>query len=235
MQRRRLCKLGYGILGNNDETEGGCKTVDAVTDFRVDMVRSSGKNHHAFSMLFCKGKGTLTLGTDVVHVLVICGKACTDSFFDCTVGNRRSLFAECAGQRTGKNFFGIEIQIGIEEIRFCKGIHIAVQKLGIISHDGTVIVVRGLMLVDVVGQTRIEDCVHAALDQLLNVTVHDLCGIACRIGRNGELSFFVCRPTGRGGQNDLITEFRENFMPQDCKLIHTERHRKTDCTAGAGS
>ena len=70
-------------------------------------------------------------------------------------------------------------------------IHIAVEQPRVIGDNGTVVVVGAFVLVDVVGQTRIEDRIDAPGQEILDMSVHDLRGIAGGIRWNGELPALV--------------------------------------------
>lgn len=81
--------------------------------------------------------------------------------------------------------------------------------------------------VDIVSETGVEYVLGALLDKAFDMTVHKFCGVACGVGGNRELSFFVCRFGGYFGKYYFVSQLIKDTVPERQKLIHAERHRKT--------
>ena len=82
----------------------------------------------------------------------------------------------------------------MEELYILELLHIPVEHLAVIGNDGAVIVVLAGMLVDIVCGAGAEDGRKALVKKLFDMSVHDFCRIAYRVGGDGELSLFVRRP-----------------------------------------
>ena len=109
-----------------------------------------------------------------------------------------------------------------------QGIHIALQQLGVVGDDGTVVEVVALILVDIIGQTGVEDRVDALFKKRFDMAVHELGGVTYRVRRDGELSLPVQLARREAGADDLKAQTGEYRVPQRIELIHAQRHRQTD-------
>ncbi len=92
----------HGILGNEDEAEGGNEVVDTVVDFRIDVVGASG--HHQDLLSVGAGVGDIFLGlrSDIPLIglvsLVGCPYGCRSLFF---------VYAELFQEIGGRSLFKI--------------------------------------------------------------------------------------------------------------------------------
>ena len=71
----RLRKAGNAVLAHHHKAERRGKLIDAVPDFRIDMIRPAGKDHDAFPVLSCIADRTLPLAADIRHPFLIRRKA----------------------------------------------------------------------------------------------------------------------------------------------------------------
>jgi hypothetical protein len=125
----------------------------------------------------------------------------------------------------------VEAEIRIEIFYFFKPRDVRRDKLRIIRDDRAVIVIIRPVLVEIIRHARIEYRVYSLIHQRLDVAVHELGGVAGRIGRYGILPLDIERPRRFGGRDDLEAERREEGIPEREKLIHIERHRYADFAA----
>ena len=125
----------------------------------------------------------------------------------------------------------LEREIEKQEALVAENIHVAAQEFAVVGDNGAVVMVVGGVFVDVPGQTGIEDGVRTHGDELFDVTVHDLCRVARRIGRDRELSEFVRAAGGVAGNDRREAEIFKNSVPQREQFEHSERHREADHAA----
>ena len=70
--------------------------------------------------------------------------------------------------------------------------------------------------------------------QVHDVTMGKLCGIASRLGRHGLVAAsYVC--SGLIGQNDRVAQLSEKRVPERIVLIHVQRTRNITVPRGASS
>ena len=113
------------------------------------------------------------------------------------------------------------------------GVHIALEKLGIVGDHGAVVVVVTGALIDIVGQAGVEDGIHAALYELLDMAVHDLGGVAGCVRGDGELTLYVKVAGGGTREGDVEAQIGEQGVPHGSQLVHAQRHGDTDGASAA--
>ena len=88
--------------------------------------------------------------------------------------------------------------------------------------------VVAFVFVNVKGQPGIEDRVHALVEQLLDMSVHQLRGITGGVGRDRELTFLIDLSGGKAGGNHLKAQRIKDRKPQRIEFIHSQSKRQTD-------
>ena len=88
-------------------------------------------------------------------------------------------------------FPDIEVHVGVDEVVLVEARIIGKEKLRIIGDYRTVEVVVAAALVDVVAHAGVEDEVHALVEQVLDMSVGELCRVAYRIRGDSVLTEIV--------------------------------------------
>ena len=93
--------------------------------------------------------------------------------------------------------------------------HIGPDDLGIISHDGAVVMVVPQPLVKVVGHAGIKDGLHPFVEQGLHVSMQQLGRVADRVGGNGALALDVELTAGLRGEHHVEVQLGEEISVTD--------------------
>ena len=102
------------------------------------------------------------------------------------------------------------------------------QELGVVRDNGAVEVVIRVALVDVVAHAGVEDEVDALVEEVLDVSVGELRGVAHRIGGYRMLSEVVHLARALAAEHDLEAELGEERVPEGHLLVEAESERQSD-------
>ena len=121
----------------------------------------------------------------------------------------------------------VQVEERVQEVAVRQFFAVCHEQLRIIRHNGAVVVIVGIALVDVVAHAGVEDEVHALFQQALNVTVRQLCRIADRVGRNGALSFIIRIPCALLGELHGKSQLCKERVPQGHLVVVVQRQRQS--------
>lgn len=131
---------------------------------------------------------------------------------------------ERAVQRMHGRLFVVKVEIGINEVFLRQPLVICLEQLGIICHDGTVVMIDGIVLVEIVTLAGVEDEIHALVEKGLDVSVHEFGGIAGGIRRDGVLSPEIQLARAAVGKDDAESAGLEKLRPQRELFEHDQLH-----------
>ena len=225
-----VSKLCDAVLGDYSHSETCYKLVDTVVDFLVDMVWSAGEDDYLAVFLSCL--------TD--YVISLCRYIAVEAVesFKCLIDSRRNLafdveLFQCIFHYLYNVLSDVEVHIRMNEIFIVEARIISEQKLGIVCNDRAVEVVIAFSLVEVIAHAGIENEVCTFVEQILDVTVCKLCGVANSIRRDSMLTEVVHITRAFVTENGLETKLGKESMPERHLLIEAERERKTYLSDGA--
>ena len=228
-----LVQVGNGILGQHGDIVGCDHFRQAVVDFRVDMVRTSGQDDAPVAGLIQEPDRLLALFTHVFAAgcqLVPCG---VDGGANLTVGEAE-LFAQLVDQAVGDGLLALQAEEGVDEVHLAvyDGVHVVLDVLRVGGDDRAVVVVVGrLKLIPLVGNGRVEDVFHTLVDQPLHMTVGQLRRITLGFAWDGLDAQLVDLPCGSRGEHHPEAEFCEKCKPERVVLVHVQHAGDSDLAA----
>lgn len=136
-------------------------------------------------------------------------------------------------QRMHGRLFVVEVEIGINEVFLRQPFVICLEQFGIICHDGTVIMIDGIVLVEIVTLAGVEDEIHALVEKGLDVSVHEFGGIAGGVRSDGVLSSEIQLARAAVGKDDAESAGLEKLRPQRELFEHDQLHGQSHRPARA--
>ncbi len=221
------------VLGEDGKAQPGDQLGDAVVDLRIDVIGPAGQDDAARAVRGHPRQRPAPLGPDVGLDAGILGEALGD-------GGRRLLNGDievlehldkAPGEVVG--FGEVQERVEVPDSRFPQPRDVLLQDLRIEGDDGAVEVVVGLCVdLLLVRDAGVEDRAHAAVEQVLQVTVGQLRRIADvlrrdRLGAGGQRV-----GAGAGGEDHPEAEAGQHGEPERIVLVHVQHPRDADVAAG---
>ena len=226
-------KVGDAVFGYDRQSKARNKLLDTVVYFGVDVVGTSRKNdyrHFALPRLF---DYLLALCDKVAAVVFESLHSLAPNRFRVLFGN--AVFCQRLAHYLGKMLFKIYVNVRMHEIVVVKLVNVGFKQFGIVRHNGTVIVIVALTLVDIVAFAGVENEIRAPLQKAEDVSVGKLRGIAYRVRGNGVLTLIVDVTGAFLADHHLKAKFGENLVPERQLLVKSQTKGKSHlCFGGSG-
>ena len=239
--------MSNGILGEHGKAKGRNQLRDGVVNLWVVVVWATCKNNTVSVVLFNPRKSLVTCAVHLVLDVDVFLPSSLNSGVN--FGARDVLAAEAtlAYLCVLLALFTDElVQTTLELVllvirnershvldgRIGEFVHVEAQRLRV-AHDNWAVVVVGcgVVLLALPTNTRHPNKVWVLGQQVHDVTVGKLCGIARGLGRHG-LNTHVVRLCGSLiGQNDREAQLSEKRVPERIVLVHVQRARNTNGAA----
>ena len=232
---RQLCHRSHRILCQDHHIKRCDDLIDAVVDFRIQMIRSSRQNDGFFTMSSGISQRFLTLLMNIRLESGIFSTSHLDGFPNFITGDTICLKL---------HLVKLPLQLRVIIVRqermterhliFMENIiHISCDHFRIRCHDRAVVVIRRItVFLAFIVDARVEDPVHILLSsQPFDMPVHQLCRIARRIGRNGLHAALIKFLAGFRRKNHPESQLREERMPERIIFIHVQHPRDTHRSA----
>ena len=222
-----------GILGKDGQMIALDHLGNAVIDFRVDVIWAPDEQNGLLARAL---KALEDARAVVAHILTVVRELLIGR------GSRRLDFLprevlalELLGEALRHTLLVVDGQERLEEgdVFFPQDVHVAADVLRIRRDDRAVVVVlRRVLLIDhVIRLTRVEDLRDTLLDEIHDMTVHELCRIAERVGGHSRHALVVHLRARFAGDLHAVAEEREEREPERIVLIHIEHARDADGAA----
>ena len=230
-----LHPVGDAVLGDDRRAVAGDEVVDAVVDLRVHMVGTPGQHDDAPALTAGFVDDLAALDPDLCHMGLVLGVGGVGSLLHLLLGDA----AEILGQDLLRHLMDevlrtVDADVVVDELLALQLGAVPGQHLGVVGHDGAVIVVVAQPLVDVVGQAGVEDGIQMHLGQGLDVAVAELGretgGVAGDGGLTGQIEAAAGHRAGVDGKAQLCPE----SMPEGQQLVHIQAERDADGAALTG-
>ena len=193
-----------------------------MVDLRVDVVRAARNDRDIQPVGVRIGDGLLALEPHLGVVVVQRLIGGLGRGRDLLLFQLRVFAAEILGRLLDKPLVVGQLKIRHHKVEVRQRRHIGVQQLGVIRHDRAVIAVGRTAFVQIVGHAGIEDRVHALVEQVLDVAVHELCRIAHGIRRDGMLALHVHIAGGHVREHGLKAERAQEGGPERGQLVEVQ-------------
>lgn len=127
---------GEGIFRNDGRAEARNQLVDAVVNFRIDMIWAADQHDDAAAFFARLLDHLFALFANVRHVRVV-GIVCRVArVANLAGGDIREMLLQNAGQLLGEHLAVIDAHVIMDEIDLAHGGHVRGDDLRIIRHDG---------------------------------------------------------------------------------------------------
>ena len=169
----------HGILGKYAESELIDHLGNTVVDLGIAVIRTTGQYDALYALLLHLNDHLLTLVTDIFLEIGIFLCTGSDSGLCLFLGDTE--ISESLRQRLGNRIELVQGHEGIKEsyALFLDILYVIPDNFGIRTNDGTVIVIaRSAVLISLIRDIGIEDSRDTSGDQVLDMTVCELSGIA---------------------------------------------------------
>ena len=225
-------QVAQGVLGDEDEAEGGDKVVDAVVDLGVDVVGAAADHDDGHTVGPGVGDVFLAGLADVGQVGLIGGVSGLHGRLHFLPGDAELFLHHLYGPLL-EVLAPPQAHVGVQEAGLLQHGHIGGQQLGIVGHHGAVVVVVPDALVVVIGHTGIPDGVHTLLHQGLHMAVEELGGVADRVRGDGVLALDVQLAGGLGREDHLEVQLGEEGKPEGEVFVHIQAEGDAHAAPGA--
>ena len=212
------------VLRQHGDAQRGEQFADAVVDFGVDVVRPPRQHDDRPSLFARFGEDLFPFRAHVGIVSVQAGEPFGEprlylARLDLPAGERP---LQCAHRR----LFVVQIEIRHDEIFVVQPFVVRLQKFRIVRHDGAVVMVDRIVLVQIVALAGEENEIDALVQKAFDVPVRKLGGIADGVAGDGVLPPEIQAAGGLLAQNDFEAARLEKARPQRELFVVAERERK---------
>ena len=223
-----ICKSCNTVLSDNCHTKAGNELVDTVVYLLVDVIRTTRDDDYLSALGSCLIDYLHSLAS---YLIMVSFKSLI-SF----VNRLGYLALDIVLLQHIANYLydvlsDVEIEVRVNEVLIIKARIVCEEKLRIIRYHRTIEVIVAVAFVKVIAHTRIEYEVNALVEEVLDMTVSELCRIANRIRRDSVLSEVVHITGAFIGDDRSESESCEQHMPERELLIESKSERKSDNTA----
>ena len=208
------------ILGHDGCALADDELVDAVVDLGVHMVGAASQHNDVAAFPAGGGDDLGALVPQLLHVAVVLVIRGVDGLMHGLFVKAGEVFIQRLGELFVKVLAALEIEVVVDQPGLGQLGAVALEHLGVVGDDRTVIVVVAEMLVEVVAHAGVEHGVDALLAQPLDMAVAQLGGEAGRIAGDGGLPALVQLAVGERADRDLEAELGEQRMPERQQLVH---------------
>ena len=228
-------QLADGVLGDDHRAALADELVNAVVDFRIQVIGPAGKDDDGQVLLLGQGQVLLALLVDALHVGVVLGVGGVGSGFHFLLRDGVEVLGQDVCHLAGKILAPVEAHIVVDEFHVLQGGDVGVQHLGIVGHHRAVVVVVPQVLVQVVAHAGVEDGVRLLVQQGLYVAVHQLGRVAHRVRGDGVLAPEVELAVALRRVEHPKAQLGEEGVPEGIQLEHIQAHGDADGAPGAGA
>ena len=214
----------HGVLRKHGKVQRGQKFVDAVVDFVIDVVGPAGKYYNLLALRPCLCGNFGALCAHVGVVLIEAGEAVIQRL--CRILPLYFIFFERRAQLFDGVFALVQIDVRHYEVFFVQPLVVGLQQLGVIRHDGAVVMVYRIVLVEVIAFAGHKYEVYALIQKAFYMAVDELCRVAGGIGSNRVLAAEIQLARGLVRQHYLEAKAFEEACPDGQLFIHTELQGK---------
>ena len=222
------------ILGENRQLVGLDHLGDAVIDLGIDMIGTTCKQDGVLARLCNAVENLLTIVADVLTILLdLCIARINRS--------RNLLFSDALGlsellhEALDHALAVVDRQERLDkaDILLTQDIHVDADVLRIGGDNRAVEIIcrRARLIVHIVRLAGVENRIDALLDEVDNMPVCELRGIAERVRRNRRHALVEELRRGFARDHDPIAEPVKEREPERIVLVHIERARNADAPA----
>ena len=223
-----------GVLADDGSALPDDELVNTVVDLRVNVVGAARQHNDAAAFPAGLRNDLGALVAQLLHVAGVLVVGRINGFVHGLPVQPREIMVQRLLEFLVEILAALEVEVIVDELRRLQLGAVALEHLGIVGHDGAVIVVVAQVLVQVVAHAGVEDRVHALLTQPVNVAVAQLGREAGRVAGDRRLTALVQLAVGEGADDDLKAEAAEQRVPERQQLVHIQAQRDADAPAGAG-
>ena len=222
-----------GVLGKNGQMVALDHLRDAVIDFRIDVIRAADEQNGLLARALEALEDARAVVTHILTVVreLLIGRGSRRLDFL----PREVLALEFLREALRHALLVVDWEERLEEgdMLFPQNVHVAADVLRIRRDDRAVVVVlRRVLLIDhVIRLARVEDLRDALFDEIHDMTVHELCRIAERVGGHSRHALVVHLRARFAGDLHAVAEEREEGEPERIILVHIEHARNADGAA----
>ena len=220
-----------GVLADDGSALPDDELVNTVVDLRVNVVGAARQHNDAAAFPAGLRNDLGALVAQLLHVAGVLVVGRINGFVHGLPVQPREIMVQRLLEFLVEILAALEIEVIVDELRRLQLGAVALEHLGIVGHDGAVIMVVAQVLVQVVAHAGVEDRVHALLTQPVNVTVAQLGREAGRVAGDRRLTALVQLAVGEGADDDLKAEAAEQRVPERQKLVHIQAERDADLAA----
>ena len=218
-----------GILGEHHHAERADGFGDAVVDFGVDVVGTTGEHDASAVVLFHIGKRGQTFLLHVMLEDLVFGVGGLDRGFGLFAGHvgPRKLFDDAVNHElmVGK----VEVRVHVTHVVLAQLRHVGADDERIVGHNRAVVmIVRVGHEVLLVAHARVEDGLDALVDQPLDMAVDQLGRVADVFGSDGFDAGLEQFMGATAGNHHLEAQRGEQREPERVVLVHIEGARNAD-------
>ena len=215
-----------------------------MINFWIVVIRTTCKNNAVSVMLLNPSKSLVTCAVHLILKVTIFLPSSLNSginFSACNVlaaettltylGVLLALFTDELVQTAFKLIFLVVWNKRSQVLngRIGELVHVEAQRLRVAHNNWTVVVVGcGIVLLALPTNTWHPNEIWVLSQQVHDVAMRKLCGIASRLGRHGLNACVVCLCGGLIGQNDREAQLSEKRVPERIVLVHVQRTRNAD-------
>ena len=222
---RKTC---HAVLCDDSHAEAGDQLVYAVVDLLVDVVRTACDNYDLAPLCSCllyyfhslAGNGILVGAESFIGLVHSIGYPALDI-----------VSAESLSHDLYDVLPDIQVKIRVYEVITVEPRVVCDEELGIVGNNRAVEVVVAFALVYIVAHAGVEYEIHALVEEILDMSVSELCGIADRIRRNGVLSEIVHITGALIGNNRPESQCGKEHMPEGQLLVEAQCKGKSHSAA----
>ena len=220
-----------GVLADDGSALPDDELVNTVVDLRVNVVGAARQHNDAAAFPAGLRNDLGALVAQLLHVAGVLVVGRINGFVHGLPVQPREIMVQRLLEFLVEILAALEVEVIIDELRRLQLGAVALEHLGIVGHDGAVIMVVAQVLVQVVAHAGVEDRVHALLAQPVNVAVAQLGREAGRVAGDRRLTALVQLAVGEGADDDLKAEAAEQRVPERQKLVHIQAERDADLAA----
>ncbi len=224
--------IDHAVLGEYCQAEPGDQFRNPVVDFGVDVVGPPGEYDAAAPVGSQPLQGAAAFGANIGLDLRVLGVAGRDCF--ASLGDGDPELGEGLDQTPGQMVGLVEVEERhqVADVRLPQAVHVRTEHLRIERDHRTVEVVVGLgRRILLVGHTGVEDGAHAALQQVLDMPVAQLGGVADVFRRDRLCALGQGLVVRALGQHDSEAQRRQHREPERIVLVHVQHPRDADIAA----
>ena len=230
----RLHQIRYAVLGDHHQSQRGNQLVDPVVDLRVDMVRSAAQDDGLESLLTCKFQRLAPFLLHLLPLAVVAFIGTVGRPFDLAQGQIRVIFFERLPDFFREGLALRQIQIRIKITHLLELFDVGSQQLGVVGDHRTVEMVVTFTLIKIVAHAGVKDGGDPFVQQIFDMSVHQLCRIAGGVRRNRVLPFGIQRAGGQVGYHNIKVQVAEKCLPEEQIFIHIQSQRQPNHPAFTG-